>query len=131
MQSALCISSVERQIGHAWPICRIAQATTTAQHGEETIIIITQHRERHYHVYATSDDGTREEIVEAAYLLALATARRLVHEAQLPAGSVAFDALARRWLVTDAQGTPSASITLSGPCTGQHAAQEVPARVAA
>ena len=71
-------------------------------------------------MYATSDDGTREEIVEAAYLLALATARRLVHEAQLPAGSVAFDALARRWLVTDAQGTPSASITLSGPCTGQH-----------
>ncbi len=82
-------------------------------------------------MYATSDDGTREEIVEAAYLLALATARRLVHEARTPGGTVDFDALARRWLVTDAQGTPSASITLSSPCTGEHAEVEVPARVAA
>ena len=69
---------------------------------------------------ATSDDGTQEEIVEAAYLPALATARRLVHEARTPGGTVAFDALARRWLVMDAQGTPSASIAVSGPCTGQH-----------
>jgi len=75
-------------------------------------------------VYATSDDGTQEEIVEAAYLLALATARRLVQEARTPGGTVAFDPLAGRWLVMDAQGTPSASITLSGPCMGQHATSE-------
>ena len=117
MRSALRISS--------------AEATTTAQHGEETTINTTQHRERHYHVYATSDDGTREEFVEAAYLLAMATARRLVHEARTPGGTVAFDALARRWLVMDAQGTPSASIAISGACFGNHAVQEVPARVAA
>jgi len=76
---------------------------------------------QHYHITATAQDGTREEIVEAAYLLALATARRLVHEARTPGGSVAFDPLARRWLVMDAQGTPTSSIAASGPCTGQHA----------
>ena len=69
---------------------------------------------------ATSDDGTQEEIVESAYLLALATARRLVHEARTPGGTVSFDPLARRWLVMDAQGTPSASIAVSGPCFGLH-----------
>ena len=110
MRSALRISS--------------AEVTTTAQHGEETTINTMQHRERHYHVYATSDDGTREEFVEAAYLLALATARRLVQEARTPGGTVAFDALARRWLVVDAQGTPTSSIAVSGPCTGQHATSE-------
>ena len=92
-----------------------AEATTTAQHGEETTINTTQHRERHYHVSVTSDDGTREELVEAAYLLALATARRLVQEARTAGGTVAFDALDGRWLVKDAQGTPSASIAVSGP----------------
>ncbi len=69
---------------------------------------------------ATSDDGTQEELVEAGYLPALATARRLVEEARTPGGTVAFDALAGRWLVMDAQGTPTSSIALSGPCTGQH-----------
>jgi len=64
------------------------------------------------------------QYIEPGYLPALALARRLVHEAQLPAGSVAFDPLARRWLVMDAQGTPSASIAVSGPCTGQHATSE-------
>jgi len=72
-------------------------------------------------VSATSDDGTQEELVEAAYLPALATARRLVQEARTPGGTVAYDALAGRWLVMDAQGTPSASIAVSGPCTGEHA----------
>jgi len=72
-----------------------------------------------YYVSATSDDGTREELVEAAYLPALATARCLVQEARTPGGSVDYDALAGRWLVLDAQGSPSASIAVSGPCPAQ------------
>jgi len=48
-----------------------------------------------------------------------------------PGGTVAFDALARRWLVMDAQATATASIAISGACFGDHALQEVPARVAA
>ena len=79
---------------------------------------------KHFHITATADDGTRAEHLEGAYLPALALARRLVHEAQLPAGSVDFDPLAGRWLVMDAQGTPSASIAVSDPCTGQHATSE-------
>ena len=96
-----------------------AEATTTAQHSkhrEETTITISTTQ---YYVSATSDDGTQEELVEAGYLPALATARRLVHEARTPGGTVAFDALAGRWLVMDAQGTPSASIAVSGPCMGE------------
>ena len=88
-----------------------------SKHGEETIITIIITTQ--YHVSVTSDDGTQEELVEAGYLPALATARRLVQEARTPGGTVAFDALAGRWLVMDAQGTPSASIAVSGPCVEQ------------
>jgi len=77
-----------------------------------------------FHITATADDGTRAEHIAGAYLPALALARRLVHEAQLPAGSVDFDPLAGRWLVMDAEGTPSASIAVSGPCMGQHATSQ-------
>jgi len=78
----------------------------------------------HFHITATADDGARAEHLAGAYLPALALARRLVQEARLPAGSVDFDPLAGRWLVMDAQGTSSASIAVSGPCTGQHATSE-------
>ena len=99
---------------------RVADLPNSASTERKITISTTQHRERHYHVSATSDDGTQEELVEAGYLPALATARRLVHEARTPGGTVAFDPLARRWLVVDAQGTPSASIAVSGPCFGLH-----------
>ena len=73
----------------------------------------------HFHITATADDGARAEHLAGAYLPALALARRLVQESRLPAGSVDFDPLAGRWLVMDAQGTPSASIAVSGPMQGQ------------
>ena len=92
----------------------------------------------HFHITATAHDGTRAPHVEGAYLPALALARRLVQEARLAGGTVTYDPMTGDspfciglWLVRDAQATATASIAISGACFGDHALQEVPARVAA
>jgi hypothetical protein len=96
----------------------------------------------HFHITATADDGTRAEHIEGAQLPAWAHARRLVHEAAVSSGSVDFDPMAGEapfcaglWLVRDAAGAAIASVAVSGPCYGDHAAQyvaqEVPALIAA
>lgn len=101
----------------------------------------------HYHVTANLDDGTSTDVVEGAYLPALATARRLVDEAQQPGGRVLFDAMAGElpfcaalWVVYGASGAAVASVSVSGACYGHHqaaapaartAATEVPAQLAA
>ena len=92
----------------------------------------------HFHITATAHDGTRAQHVEGAYLPALALARRLVQEARLTGGTVTYDPMdgdapfcIGLWLVRDAQATATASIAISGACFGDHALQEVAARVAA
>jgi len=92
----------------------------------------------HFHITATADDGARAEHQSGAYLPALALARRLVQEARLAGGTVTYGPMTGDspfciglWLVRDAQATATASIAISGACFGNHAVQEVPARVAA
>ena len=92
----------------------------------------------HFHITATADDGARAEHQSGAYLPALALARRLVQEARLAGGTVTYDPMTvdapfciGLWLVRDAQATATASIAISGACFGDHALQEVMARVAA
>ena len=88
----------------------------------------------HFHITATADDGARAEHQSGAYLPALALARRLVQEARLAGGTVTYGGGAvftGLWLVRDGQGTPTATVAVSDACFGEHAAMEVPARVAA
>ena len=61
-----------------------------------------------------------------------------MEEARLRGGTVTFAPMdvdapicIGLWLVLDGQATATASIAISGACFGDHALQEVPARVAA
>ena len=81
----------------------------------------------HFHITATAHDGTRAQHVEGAYLPALALARRLVQEARLSGGTVTYDPMEGDapfciglWLARNPQATATASIAISGACTGQY-----------
>ena len=106
------------------PCWNSAEATTTAQHGEETTISTTQH----YHLNASTPERLLAlTTIHGTYLGALAEARRLVVEARPAAGwiehidtEVVNGQHVEGYLVEDAGGAVVVTVALSGPCFGLH-----------